>query len=210
MSEVEGSGFYYPNKIGRIILLGMEEIIGRNGLNAVLNMAELAELAANLPPNNLEPGFAFEQLSRIQTSLEKMYGPRGGQGVALRTGRACFKYGLREFGSSMGLTNTAFHLLPLQEKILLGASLFADVFNNYTDQRVHIEDTGAQILWHIDRCPVCWGRQAEGPICHLAVGILQESLYWVSGGRYFCVEETRCIARGDQACTIVIEKQPLE
>ena len=210
MSEVEGSGFYYPNKIGRIILLGMEEIIGRNGLNAVLNMAELAELAANLPPNNLEPGFAFEQLSRIQTSLEKMYGPRGGQGVALRTGRACFKYGLREFGSSMGLTNTAFHLLPLQEKILLGASLFADVFNNYTDQRVHIEDTGAQILWHIDRCPVCLGRQAEGPICHLAVGILQESLYWVSGGRYFCVEETRCIARGDQACTIVIEKQPLE
>ena len=207
MSEVEGSGFYYPNKIGRIILLGMEEIIGRNGLNAVLNMAELA---ANLPSNNLERGFAFEQLSRIQTSLEKMYGPRGGQGVALRTGRACFKYGLREFGSSMGLTNTAFHLLPLQEKILLGASLFADVFNNYTDQRVHIEDTGAQILWHIDRCPVCWGRQAEGPICHLAVGILQESLYWVSGGRYFCVEETRCIARGDQACTIVIEKQPLE
>jgi len=210
MSEAEHSGFYYPNKMGRIVLLGMEEIVGRNGLNAVLNMAELAELAANLPPNNLEPGFAFEQLSRIQASLEKMYGPRGGQGVALRTGRACFKYGLREFGSSMGLTNTAFHLLPQQEKILLGASLFADVFNNYTDQRVHIEDTGAQILWHIDRCPVCWGRQAEGPICHLAVGILQEALYWVSGGHYFCVEETRCIARGDQVCTIVIEKQPLE
>lgn len=210
MSEAEHSSFYYPNKMGRIILLGMEEIVGRNGLNAVLNMAELAELAANLPSNNLERGFAFEQLSSIQASLEKMYGPRGGQGVALRTGRACFKYGLREFGSLMGLTNTAFHLLPLQEKILLGASLFADIFNNYSDQRVHIEDTGAQILWHIDRCAVCWGRQAEGPICHLAVGILQEALYWVSGGRYFCVEETRCIARGDQACTIVIEKKPLE
>ena len=210
MSKAEHSGYYYPNKMGRIILLGMEEIVGRNGLNAVLNMAELADLVANLPPNNLEPGFEFEQLSKIQASLEKMYGPRGGHGVALRTGRACFKYGLREFGSSMGLTNTAYHLLPLQEKILVGSSLFADIFNNFTDQRVHIEDAGAQILWHIDRCPVCWGRQAEGPICHLAVGLLQEALYWVSGGRYFCFEETSCIARGDRACTIVIDKQPLE
>jgi predicted hydrocarbon binding protein len=110
----------------------------------------------------------------------------------------------------MGLTDTAFHLLPLNEKIVLGSSLFADIFNNHTDQRVHIEDAGSQILWHISRCPVCWGRQAEGPICHLAVGILQEALYWVSGGRYFCVEETSCIARGDLTCTIVIEKAPLE
>jgi len=210
MSEAELIGYYYPNKMGRIILLGMEEILGRNGLNAMLNMADLPELVANLPPNNLEQGFKFEQLSKIQSSLEKMYGPRGGHGVALRTGRACFKYGLREFGESMGLTNTAFHLLPLNEKILLGSSLFADIFNNYTDQRVHIEDAGSQILWHIDRCPVCWGRQSEGPICHLAVGILQEALYWVSGGRYFCVEETRCIAMGDQTCSIVIEKRPLE
>ena len=210
MSEAEHKSFFYPNKMGRIILLGMEEVVGRNGLNAVLNMAGLSELVTSLPPNNLEPGFGFEQLSRIQASLEKMYGPRGGHGVALRTGRACFKYGLREFGSSLGLTNTAFQLLPLPEKILLGSSLFADVFNNYTDQRVHIEDAGGQILWHIDRCPVCWGRQAADPICHLAVGILQEALYWVSGGRYFCVEETGCIAQGDRACIIVIEKQPLE
>jgi predicted hydrocarbon binding protein len=210
MSEAEHKGFFYPNKMGRIILLGMEEVVGRNGLNAVLNMAGLSELVTSLPPNNLEPGFEFEQLSKIQASLEKMYGPRGGHGVALRTGRACFKYGLREFGSSMGLTNTAFQLLPLQEKILLGSSLFADVFNNYTDQRVHIEDAGGQILWHIDRCPVCWGRQATDPVCHLAVGILQEALYWVSGGRYFYVEETSCIARGDQTCIIAIEKQPLE
>ena len=49
MSKAEHSGYYYPNKMGRIILLGMEEIVGRNGLNAVLNMAELADLVANLP-----------------------------------------------------------------------------------------------------------------------------------------------------------------
>ena len=73
MSEAERMGYYYPNKMGRIILLGMEEILGRNGLNATLNMAELPELVANLPPNNLEQGFKFEQLSKIQSSLEKIH-----------------------------------------------------------------------------------------------------------------------------------------
>jgi predicted hydrocarbon binding protein len=41
------------------------------------------------------------------------------------------------------------------------------------------------------------------------VGLLQESLYWLSGGKIFNVEETECIARGDPACTILIEKQPI-
>jgi predicted hydrocarbon binding protein len=42
------------------------------------------------------------------------------------------------------------------------------------------------------------------------VGILQEALYWVSGGKFFNVEETHCIAAGDNACLIEIDKQPIE
>ena len=43
----------------------------------------------------------------------------------------------------------------------------------------------------------------------MAVGLLQEGLYWVSGGKYFNVEETDCIAKGDLACTIMIDKVPM-
>ena len=46
--------YYYPNNMGRIILLSMEEILGRNGLNAVLNMADLSDMINNYPPNNLQ------------------------------------------------------------------------------------------------------------------------------------------------------------
>jgi predicted hydrocarbon binding protein len=46
-------------------------------------------------------------------------------------------------------------------------------------------------------------------MCHLAVGLLQESLYWLSGGKMFNVEETACIGRGDAACTISIDRTPL-
>lgn len=50
---------------------------------------------------------------------------------------------------------------------------------------------------------------STAPSCHLAVGILQEALYWISSGKYFNVEETTCIAQGDSACTIEISKTPL-
>jgi predicted hydrocarbon binding protein len=149
-------------------------------------------------------------MGKLQEALENLYGPLGGRGVALRSGRVCFKYGLREFGPVLGVTDLAFRLLPMNEKISAGASVFADIFNRFSDQRVTLEETEEYLFWHIERCPVCWGRHTESPVCHLAVGILQESMFWVSSGKYFTVEETQCISRGDPACTIRIEKQPFE
>ena len=209
-SDAGGPQFFYPNKMGRIILLAMEEIMGRNGVNAVLNLSKKARLINNYPPNNFDRQFAFEDVGAIQQALDEMYGPRGGRGLALRAGRACFKYGLKEFGPVLGIADLAFRLLPLNMKLKVGAEVFADTFNKYTDQRVRLTDDADQIYWHNERCPICWGRTTDIPCCHLAVGILQESLYWVSGGKNFQVQETACIAHGDEACTIVIEKKPLD
>ena len=103
----------------------------------------------------------------------------------------------------------AFRLLPLPSKLHAGASAFAELFNNFTDQRVRVEEEDGTILWHIERCPLCWERKAQDPVCHLAVGLLQEALYWLSGGKVFNVEEKTCIAAGDQTCTIVIDQAPL-
>jgi predicted hydrocarbon binding protein len=110
----------------------------------------------------------------------------------------------------IGSTELAFRLLPLETKLRVGAGLFADLFNNYSDQIVRIEETSSQILWHIERCPVCWNRKADTPVCHLAVGVLQEALYWVSGGKYFNIEEIWCVAKGDPTCTIAVDKQVIE
>jgi predicted hydrocarbon binding protein len=195
--------YYYPNKIGRIILLAMEEIMGRNGVNAVLNLAKLRPLINNYPLNNFDRQFSFTEVSAIQQALDEMYGPRGGRGLALRAGRACFKYGLKEFGPVLGIADLTFRLLPLTMKLKVGAEVFADTFNKYSDQVVRLTEEDDKILWRIERCPVCWGR-------HAAVGIIQESLYWVSGGKNFAVQETSCMACGDEACIIAIDKQPLD
>ena len=201
--------FFYPNRMGRMILLGMEEVIGRNGLNAVLNLAELPEYINNIPPHNQDLNIPFETISRLQCALENVYGPRGGRGVALRTGRSCFKYGLHEFGPELGITDLAFRLLPLATKLRIGSEAFAGLFNHFTHQKVRIESDDRYIQWIIERCPLCWERHTDDSACHLAVGLLQEALYWVSGGKIFMVEETQCIARGDIACTILIDQNPM-
>ena len=201
--------YYYPNKMGRIILLAMEDVMGRNGVNAILNLARLKNLVNSYPPNNFDRQFSFEEVGALQQSLEAMYGPRGARGLALRAGRACFKYGIREFGPVLGIADLAFRLLPLGMKVKVGFEVFAETFNKFSDQVVRLGEERDRYRWIIDRCPVCWGRQTEEPCCHLAVGILQEGLYWVSSGKSFLVEETACIAKGDKECVIVIEKHPL-
>jgi predicted hydrocarbon binding protein len=201
--------YYYSNRMGRIIFLATEEILGRNGINAALNMAGLSQFIDHYPPNNQSQDFSFEYISRLQGALEDFYGPHGGRGVALRIGRACFQHVLREYGPLFGLTDLAFRLLPLGAKVKIGAAAFADIFNKHTDQRVHLEDNGKQLLWQISKCPLCWERHSNSVICQMTVGLLQESLYWVSGGKYFNVEESHCIARGDLTCTFVIDKAPM-
>lgn len=201
--------FFYPNQMGRIILLSMEEVMGRNGVHAVLKLASLSSLIDNYPPDDRKREFSFATVSNLTEILEQVYGPHGGRGLALRIGRACFNNGIRQYGTQMGLTEMAFRLLPLPAKVSAGAKAFAELFNSFTDQKVRLEDENGKIYWHIERCPLCWERHAHEPVCHLAVGLLQEALYWLSGGKVFHVEEVTCVATGDETCTIVIDKSPI-
>jgi predicted hydrocarbon binding protein len=201
--------YYWPNKMGRMLLLALEDVMGRNGVNAVLNLARLRQRVNNYPPNNLDLEFSFFELSSIMQALEDMYGPRGGRSLAIRMGRAGFKYGLRDFGSLLGLADLAFRLLPVGMKLKVGLSAMGDTFNNFTDQRVHIQEEADHFLYIIDRCPVCWQRTSTTPCCHAATGLLQEMVAWISSGKAFAVREVACIAAGDPTCTFVIEKRPL-
>lgn len=201
--------FYYPNQMGRIILISMDEVMGRNGVNALLKLASQQSLIENYPPDDAKLGFPFSTVGALGMTLERAYGPQGGRGLATRIGRACFNYGVRQYCNQMGLTETAFRLLPLPAKLNAGARAFAQLFNTFTDQRVRIEEDGKKLLWHIERCPLCWERQSREPVCHLAVGLLQEALFWLSGGKIFNVEEQTCIAMGDMTCMIAIDHTPI-
>lgn len=201
--------YYYPNKMGRIMLIAMEEIMGKHGVNAILNLAQVGYLVNNYPPNNLELGFTFCELSQIQQTLDDMFGERGGRALALRAGRETWKYALKEFMPVLGITDLAVRMLPLNIKIKIGLDIFAETFNRFSDQRVRLGEDNDHFLWVIERCPLCWQRKTETPCCHLAVGLLEQALDWVSRGRRFKVSQISCIASGDETCTMSILKKPL-
>ena len=140
MQPIPKSGLYYPNKFGRLTILSLEDVMGRNGVNAILNLANLPNLMENLPPDNLEKAFDFADVSAIMGALEEMYGPRGGRGLALRAGRAVFSDGLRSFGALAGVGDLAFKVLPLQAKLRIGLPAMAKIFSQISDQLSTVEE----------------------------------------------------------------------
>jgi predicted hydrocarbon binding protein len=210
MSPVEKSGLYYPNKFGLIMIKALEGVMGRNGLNAILNLAELGPYVDNPFPDNLEKGFDFADVAAINKALEEMYGPRGGRGLSLRVGRAIFADGLKNFGALAGVADLAFAVLPLQAKLRIGIPAEAKIFSQISDQLSTVEDHENEMIYTIHKCSECYERHAvDKPMCYIAVGLLQESLRWVSGGNEFRVNESKCMAVGDEVCEFVIQKDPL-
>lgn len=210
MDPIPKSEYYYANKIVLLSLKAFEEVMGKNGLNAILNLAHLPHLIDNYPPDNLEREFNFADFSALNLALEEMYGPRGGRGLALRAGRAAFADSLRNFGALAGAGDLAFKVLPLQTKMRIGIPAMARIFSQISDQHSTVEEHENEFIYTIHRCPVCWGRQnADKPVCFIATGLLLEGLKWLSGGNEFRINESKCVAVGDDVCEFVIQKTPI-
>jgi hypothetical protein len=209
MEPIPKSGLYYPNKIARIALLAFEEVMGKNGMNAILNLANLPHWIDTYPPDNLEKKFEFSDFSSIQGALEEMYGPRGGRGLALRAGRATFDEGLRNFGALAGVGDLAFKVLPLQAKLRIGLPALARIFTQTSDQLSTVEEHGDHFVYTIHRCPVCWGRKTDKPACFIATGLIQAGLKWVSGGMEFRVVQSTAKSCGDNVCDFIVQKEPI-
>lgn len=204
-----GKVSHFQDAINRFLLLSLEELIGTTGVNKVIHLAKLPQADAENSTYPYKSNFGYDDLSQIQLALENTYGVQGGRGLALRTGRSLIKHSLRDVSPLLGITDIKFRLLPVPEKLLHAVEAISNLFYDFTDHRVNVVNAPKQLLWTIEHCPVCRGRAAESAICHLVVGMLQETVRWASGGKLFHVEETDCIAKGDHACTIAISKQPI-
>ena len=210
MDPIPKSGLFYPNRVALIIMQALEDVMGKNGMNAILNLAHLSNLIDNYPASNLERQFDFSEVSSLSIGLEEMYGPRGGRGLALRAGRSAFADSLRNFGAMAGAGDLAFKVLPLNAKLKIGVPAMAKIFSQISDQKTSVEDHDTEYHYIIHQCPVCWGRTGEEkPVCFVATGLLQEGLKWLSGGSEFRVNESECVAMGAEVCKFVIQKEPI-
>jgi predicted hydrocarbon binding protein len=202
--------YCYPNLWARLVLVSAEEILGENGMAALLNLAGLPELINNYPPENTHKEFPFDKFSKIQGAFWEMYGPRGARVFATRAGEQTLNYGLNQFGAVARAAQAAMQVGSLESRIRVGIQFFAKFFNAVSDQKVRVEEDEQYWYWVIERCPMCWQRTAGEPVCHLGVGVLQAAAAWASNGVRFRVSPSACIAMGDKEGIIRIEKPRAE
>ncbi len=206
--QAESRNCTFPNKISRIFLLALNDVLGDNNMLAVLNTARLPRLVEEFPPANFEPGLTFEEVVDLFEALESIYGQRGGRKVAHQAGQACFKYGIEGFGGLIGFADFFLRILPVGMRVRIGLEVLREIFNRYSDQHIAVGEGESAYVFVSEQCGMCWQRHADGPVCALMAGLLEETLYWISRGQRFAIEETACIARGDPNCTFYIQKTP--
>jgi predicted hydrocarbon binding protein len=206
----DGATYYYPNKWARIIFTSAEEVMGERGVAALLNMANMKEFIDNYPPDNMKKEFSFERVGQLQQAIWDMYGSRGARVFATRAGEQSFKDGLSQFKSVAAAAQIAMKVGSLDAKSKIGLEFFSKFFNAVSDQVVEISEDDKHWIWRITRCPMCWGRKSDEPVCHLGIGVLQAAFAWISDGKKFRILETECKAKGDKNCIYMVEKVPVE
>jgi hypothetical protein len=187
----------------------MEDVMGHNGVSAVLNLAGLHDWVGNYPPDDLERSVDFSAFSAINGTLLIMYGPRGGRGLARRSAWVSFAGLFNELEAFEELADMAAHRPTTEAVLEQGLPAIAAALDQLSDQKTSVQAEDDHYTVSVERCPVCWGLSTTGPCCHPVTGILEESLRWLSGGSAFLITETHCKAVGDDVCQFRVDKQPL-
>ena len=187
------------NALVRQALVAAQEVMGENGLNAVLRASGLEHFVGNFPPNDLNPSIQASQYARFNAAIEEFYG-RGGRGMLKRIGKASFEYGAREQAALLDIAGVALKLLPERQRIKFILNQVASALKKTNPQvEAWVDDSGGRVAYIESTCAICNSRTSQTPICHLYVGSIGEAVRRVTGHEHEIVE-TQCIARGDPHC----------
>jgi predicted hydrocarbon binding protein len=187
------------NALVRQALVSAQEVMGENGLNAVLRSVGLGRFIGNFPPNDTNPGIMTVEYARLNATIEDFYG-RAGKGMLRRIGKASFQYGIREQGALMGVAGAALKLMPVKGRIKFVLNGMVSALKKTNPQvDAWVEEEGGKIAYCESTCAICLGRHSDQPVCHLYVGSVGEAVRWATDQEYEIVE-THCVAKGDKYC----------
>ncbi len=197
------------NRRARVYLDVIASITGKYGFTKILELAGLHPWLEELPSYNEAREVDFADFSALNIALHKIYGPRTGQAISARAGRALFLELRPSFVPMLDVHDAAFKTQLPRERVR--AVLEAMVNGNLPSEglsSLHI--AGEQFVCTITPCPLCWGHNHETEaLCHGMVGFLQQAVEWVGAGDEYYVEEASCAATKeaqDSSCVFVVLK----
>jgi len=197
-----------PNQLLSLALTTMDEIMGKNGTNSLLNFTGLQKFRDNYPPYNLDLEQSSDDFSRLLTGIIDIFGEKGARPILFRGGMRSFEIMRDNYPSLWDLegiepTEKTPERLYKEfvniQNIIVNAStqIFGDIFKLY--------ETEEGLVLENHDCYWCKGLKAKEPICHGSVGFNYAIAKWIMG-EDAKVMETHCSAVGDDTCRFVMYK----
>jgi len=198
-----------PNDALRLFFVAIEEVMGKEGMRAVLRGAKLEKYIDNYPPKNLELGVTMAEYAAAEQAVEDFYGARGARAMLIRVGRALFNYGMKEQSAVLGLAGQALKLMPIPmtAKMKLLMDQMAAAGNKVVNQPVYVEED-AEAFYLVYPVCMCQYRPSHStPVCNITVGVLSEAMKWLTD-KNFNVQEIECLNAGGTVCRFKVPKTP--
>lgn len=185
-----------PNARLRHILLAVHDIMGRNGLIAVLKSAGMERFVAALPPDDQALEVRAAELGSIVGVIETQYG-RGARGQLTRIGYSTFQH--LQASDRIGWTLLGLFLRGLpgleRQRRALG-KLARYLAAPAGDVRAFVAE--AHIVFEDAASDETGGRAGATEDSHLSIGMLQACVEWATGETADIVQVAHK-ARGDPA-----------
>jgi len=176
------------NLIIRLALDSTEEVMGENGLKALLNYGDLIHLLENKPNYSLEKNYTDDQYGALTSSWYKVLGINGGKAL------------FRLIGKNSGISAIdtgildSFKDLPADEKIFKMLELFAMATGRGKAERVN-----SIIAYDNNQCTACVNIKDKTPVCTGLNGAFDQFIKW-AGLEGFRTIKTKRMAMGDDTC----------
>ena len=197
-----------PNSLMYVALLTLKDIMGVNGLNALLNISGLSKYRDKFPPNNDKVEVPLSDFSGLLKGILEIFGEKGARPLLFNLGRRSFHVILEENPALLGLVGLGLKVLPKKKRIDKLYSIASKETNKIFGENQNYYSSDEGFVFEIYDCFWCKGLKTEDPICFSEVGWNTEAAKWASGGDEYEVKEVLCRAKGDDMCKYIISLEP--
>jgi len=165
-----------------------KEILGDNGLKALLNYAGLGYILDNIPDYSFTKNYEEREFSALTSSFYSILGTSGAKALFRLIGRT-IGVKILESGAFNSLSD-----LPTDEKALKVLEIYVMATGKGKAFR-----EGDVVVYDNPQCTACAGLKDNTPVCTALNGMFDEFFKWagVTGKK---TAETKCIAMGDASC----------